>query len=193
MFSSVVVVLCHFACRRAVLHINRVSARCQVILEQQSSFASKEDKASLPTRIKHGKKLPGFKAIDLLRQHHFDHQSLIGNSTIIVFCTKEEFVHWPVDFLMSFLQSSWYKIDGNIYIILLDEINKIKGKIPRPEILTTDVGQVVVIGVAGDHQLVRKTMGFSTTPSFVELDDLGVVRKIGFLNDMQWQKRSIRG
>lgn len=160
----------------------RDTARCYALLQEQTGLASVDEQSELPKKIKHGNSLPLFNAIDASRERSITSESLIGQSTIVIFITKEEFERWPLDSLLFYFRSWWYHIDGNIYVILLALDYLQSEDFPHKPISNEDVGKYVVLGSAIKRDVVR-SMGLTKTPCVVELDAEGTVRRIGFFDD----------
>lgn len=186
--STIFLVICLAGCRIAVMNIAHTTARCRILLQQQTSIANSSDEAALPKKLTFGCKLPEFQAIDVMNQKPLEFPSLIGSSTILIFCTNQEYQRWSPVLLLQFLQSCWYRIDGKIYVILLDKIRSVTGEIPHKEIIQMDVGVYTTIGNAVDQNL-RIVLGLKTTPCIVELDGEAYVRKIGFVRNQDRKRR----
>lgn len=182
LLSTIVLALVLFGLRSALLHMARDTARCYALLQEQTGLASVDEQSGLPKKIKHGNSLPLFKAMDSSREHFITSESLIGQSTIVIFIAKDEYERWPLDSLLFYFRSWWYHIDGNINVFLLDSDYLKSEDFPHKPISDEDVGKYLVLGSAIKSDVVR-SMGLTKTPCVVELDAEGTVRRIGFFGD----------
>lgn len=182
LLSCITLTVLLFGYRRALLQMARDTSLCYALLQQQSDIATTEDQAALPKKINHGKSLPHFQATDVVSGQSISPQDLIGKSTIVIFFNEKNYEEWSMETLLAFFRSWWYHIDGNIYVILLTAESLKIEDIPHQEIMKTNIGQYLVFGTSNESAVFRN-MGLTQTPSVVELDAGGIVRRIGFFRD----------
>ncbi|MYD44880.1 MAG: hypothetical protein F4W92_00790 [Gammaproteobacteria bacterium] len=168
-----------FSFRHVMLKLTEEIARCRAILERHSAIATFKDHSSLPKKVHHGKQLPNFQAVDIVTGQTIECQSWIGESAIVAFFRREEFEQYTLDSLLVMLRSWWYHVDGKLFVILLDSQLQVPHPVPHHQILQTDVGPYIVLGISKERDAVQ-TLGLTNTPSAVQLDASGIVRRIGF-------------
>lgn len=146
----------------------------------------------MPKHLELGHKIPDFKPIQLFNRQTLSTRSLLGKSNILVFCSEQEFIDWPVEVLNAFLWSCWFKVEGNIYFILFDAKDWTINLRPYADTFDADLKQYVIIGSSRKRDI-EISFGFPKTPCVLELDELAIVRRIGFLKNKLGQQLSRHG
>lgn len=168
-----------FAQRVVLLRITTATSRCQEILRKDRSTDSGAE-FGLPTKLTHGQPLPEYDLTDLVTGELINRGSILGTSTIFIYCTIKEYREWNVGLLLAFLQRCWHRVDGNIYVIFVDQTRMQLLDLPHPEVLETYIGNSIVFCVDHEQRVVEQ-IGLSQTPCILELNSGGVVTRFGFL------------
>ncbi|MCY3627457.1 MAG: hypothetical protein OXG88_07450 [Gammaproteobacteria bacterium] len=180
--GGIIAILLLFSLRSLSLQIIKTISRTSALLDRriQTSSLSPLTVRLLPANVRHGHKFPDIFATNIRSRELIKTLSNSGKSIIVAFFKKREFERWELTPLLAFLNSCWYRIEGDIYIILSsDEVPRWQ-EIPHGDILEMEIGQHLVLGACRPEQL-KGVLGISKTPCVIELDASAVVRKIGFL------------
>ncbi len=170
-----------FACRSLIVQIVRITTRVIVVLQGQTSILSPSEARLLPKKIRYGYRLPTFRTTNWQSGELIDFSNVVDKSSIIMFCTRQEYMQWKLEALLVFLHKCWYRIEGRIYIVLCDDEVSRNHWIPHSEIFDMEIGRYLVIGISR-RDTIERAMGLTRTPVVVQLDATMLVQKIGFFD-----------
>ena len=179
--SCVLVVAILFFQRTILLRISMQTTHCADILGVHRHKTDLRREYGLPTKLVHGQIMPEFEVANLQTGDSVNRQSVLGSTSVIVFCTKSEYEQWELGFLFAFFQNCWNRIDGHMFVVFVDQTTMDLSNLPHPEVLQSYLGKSIVLCVDVKVQI-KQVMGLSQTPCIVELDAQSVVSKVGFVD-----------
>lgn len=179
--SCLILCMLLFFQRAVLLSISITTSRCAAILFKRHHGVASSGEYDLPTKLVYGKPLPKFEMVNLQSGELVDCMSIVGISTIFVFCTKQEFEDLELGLLAAFFQRCWHRIDGSIYIVFIDQTSMEYSDLPHAGLLDTYFGESLVFCL-DIHREIGEVIGLSQTPCIVELNSGFVVTRLGLLN-----------
>ena len=109
-----------------------------------------------------------------------DRTSLVGETSMVVFCRARELENWEPDALVAILGGCWTKVDGKVHVFLPagerldmanDTIRALQGSSFAPDL----------VFAADESDALWKAFGVRSTPCVIQLDRKGVLRKYGVM------------